>query len=143
MRGAALLALLIATAVTAVTAAVAPAAAQVNGTAPASVNSAQRRAILDALRPTIARELRSPVEFVVQRIGVERGWALVIADPQRPGGGAIERRHLPYAEDRDGLTVYAVMRFQRGRWTIHDHVIGPTDVWYCGMQGPPRSLLGC
>jgi hypothetical protein len=35
------------------------------------------------------------------------------------------------------------MRFQRGRWTVHDHVIGPTDVWYCGMSGPPRSLLGC
>ena len=137
MRRAALLALLIAAA------AAEPATAQVNGTAPATVNSAQRRAILDALRPTIARELRSPVEFVVQRIGVERGWALVIADPQRPGGGAIDARNLPYAEERDGLTVYAIMRFQRSRWTLHDHAIGPTDVWYCGMRGPPRSLLGC
>jgi hypothetical protein len=137
VRAAPLLALLI------VAAAAEPAAAQVSATAAPAVNSAQRRAILDALRPTIVRQLRSPVEFVIRRIGVERGWALVVADPQRPGGGAILARHLPDAEERDGLTVYAVMRFQRGRWTVHDHVIGPTDVWYCGMQGPPRSLLGC
>ena len=120
-----------------------PAAAQVNGTAAPAPSSAQRRAILDALRPTIERELRSRVEFVVQRIAVENGWALVIADPQRPGGGAIDGRHLPYFEDRDGLTVYAIMRFARGRWRLHEHVIGPTDAWYCGMRGPPRSLLGC
>ncbi len=137
MRAAALLALLIAAA------AAEPAAAQVNATAAPAVASAQRRAILDALRPAIVRELRSPVEFVIRRLGVERGWALVVADPQRPGGGAIDARHLPDAEERDGLTVYAVMRFQRGRWTVHDHVIGPTDVWYCGMRGPPPSLLGC
>ena len=114
-----------------------------SATAPAAAGSAQRRAILGALRPAIVRDLRSPVEFVVQRIGVEDGWALVVADPQRPGGGAIDARHLPYFEDRDGLTVYALLRFARGRWTLHDHVVGPTDVWYCGVQGPPRSLTGC
>ena len=140
MRRPALLALAM---LAAAAAAAAPAAAQVNGSAAAPVNSAQRRAILDALRPTIVRELRSPVEFVVRRLGVEQGWALVIADPQRPGGGAIDARHLPDAGERDGLTVYAVMRFQSGRWTVHDHVVGPTDVWYCGMRGPPPSLLGC
>ena len=137
MRGAALLALAIIAALPGL------AAAQVNGTAAAAPNSAQRRAILDALRPVIARELRSTVEFVVLRLGVEQGWALVIAEPQRPGGGAIDGRHLPYYEDRDGLTVYAILRFQRGRWAVHDHVIGPTDVWFCGMAGPPPSLLGC
>ena len=126
-----------------VAAAAQPATAQVNATAAPAVASAQRRAILDALRPTIVRQLRSPVEFVIRRIGVERGWALVIAEPRRPGGGAIDARHLPDAEERDGLTVYAIMRFDRGRWTVHDHVIGPTDVWYCGMRGPPPSLLGC
>jgi hypothetical protein len=137
VRAAPLLALLI------VAATAETAAAQVSATAAPAVNSTQRRAILDALRPAIVRELRSPVEFVIRRIGVEQGWALVVAEPQRPGGGMIDARHLPDAEERDGLTVYAVMRFQRGRWTVHDHVIGPTDVWYCGMRGPPPSLLGC
>ena len=120
-----------------------PLAAQVNGTAPATEGSAQRRAILDALRPTIARELRSPVEFVVYRLAVENGWAALIVHPQRPGGGAIDGRHLPYFEDRDGLDVYAIMQFRDGRWRLRDHVIGATDIWWCGMYGLPASLLGC
>ncbi|HEX8642378.1 MAG TPA: hypothetical protein VF702_00520 [Allosphingosinicella sp.] len=125
--------------------AAAPAAAQpsASATAAAKPGTAQRRAILAALRPTIALELRSPVEFVVRDLRVEQGWALVIADPQRPGGGAIDGRHLPYFDDRDGLTVYALLRFGGGRWRLHDHVIGPTDVWYCGVEGPPASLLRC
>jgi hypothetical protein len=123
----------------------APAAAQrgVSATASAGAGSAQRKAIMDALRPAISRELRSPVEFVVRRVGVQDGWALVIAEPRRPGGGRINARHLPYYEDRDGITVNAILRFRGGRWHLVDHAIGPTDVWYCGVAGPPRSLTGC
>lgn len=117
-------------------------AAQPGARSPAA-GSAERRVILDALRPMIQRELRSPVEFVVRQLRLQSGWAIVVADPQRPGGGAIDGRHLPNFEDRDGLTVYAVLRLAGGRWRIHDHVIGPTDMWFCGMAGPPASLLPC
>lgn len=103
----------------------------------------QRRAIMDAARPAIETVLRSPVEFVVERVAVQDGWALLIADPQKPGGGAIDGSHLGPEEERDGLTVNAILRFQNGRWNLVDHAIGPTDVWYCGYEGPPRSLLGC
>lgn len=116
----------------------APAAAQVSG--------AQRRAILDALRPPIERRLQGRVEFVVRRIAVRDGWALVIADPQRPGGGRIDGRRYFAADDwevMDGLTVNGVLRLSRGRWRLVDHAIGPTDVWYCGVEGPPRALTGC
>ncbi|MGQ0659403.1 hypothetical protein [Sphingosinicella sp.] len=116
-----------------------PAAAQVAG--------AQRRAILDALRPPIERRLGGPVEFVVRRIGVRNGWALVIADPQRPGGGRIDGRRYFSADDwevMDGLTVNGILRFANGRWRLVDHAIGPTDVWYCDPAlGAPRSLTGC
>lgn len=124
----------------------APAFAQrVNGVSQAAPNSPQRRAILDALRPRIEAVLGRPVEFVVTRIGVRAGWALVIAEPQRPGGGGIDgRRYFPNDwENMDGLTVNAILRFRGGRWTPVDHAIGPTDVWYCGVDGPPRALTGC
>lgn len=114
--------------------------------ASAQVSGAERRAILDALRPTIERRLGGPVEFVVRRIGVRNGWALVIADPQRPGGGRIDGRRYFSADDwevMDGLTVNGVLRLSGGRWRLVDHAIGPTDVWYCGVEGPPRSLTGC
>lgn len=116
------------------------------GAASAQVQGAQRRAILDAMRPAIEQRLRGPVEFVVRRIGVRDGWALVIADPQRPGGGRIDGRRI-FGEDyenMDGLTVNAVLRLSGGRWRLVDHAIGPTDVWYCDPAlGAPRALTGC
>jgi len=39
--------------------------------------------------------------------------------------------------------VNAYLRFRGGRWTVVDYAIGPTDVWYCGLQGAPRALSGC
>lgn len=125
-----------------------PAEAQraVNSYSPALPNSAQRRAILDALRPAVERKLGPNVEFMVQRLEVRQGWALVIADPIRRGGRRIiARQHFSAEElDRmDGITVNAVLRFRGGRWWLVDHAIGPTDVWYCGVQGPPRELTGC
>ncbi len=124
----------------------APAAAtsaEVNGTAAPAPGTAQRRALMDAVRPAIETALRSPVEVVVQQAAVQDGSALIIADPHRPGGGAIDAGHLGPEEERDGLTVNAILRFRNGRWTLVEHAIGPTDVWYCGFPGPPRSLLGC
>ena len=120
-------------------------AQRVDAVSPAGPNSPQRRAILDALRPRIEAVLGGPVEFVVTRMQVQAGWALVIAEPQRPGGGRIDgRRYFPHDFDNmDGLTVSAIMRFRGGRWMLADHAVGATDVWYCAMRGPPRSLTGC
>jgi hypothetical protein len=124
-----------------------PAMAQrgVSATANPSAGSAQRRAILDALRPAIERRLGGNVEFVVNRIRVVNGWALVIAEPQRRGGGRINPRQYFSADDlqaMDGLTINAVLRYQGGRWRLVDHAIGPTDVWYCNPAFP-RALTGC
>ena len=123
---------------------VATAAAQgagVSATAAPRPNSAQRRSILDALRPAIERRLGPNVEFVVSDMRVSGGWAFVMANPQRRGGRPIDgRRYFPNFDDMDGLAVTALLRFQ-GRWTLVDHAIGATDVWYCGRA--PRSLVGC
>lgn len=123
-----------------------PAAAQsgpVNATAAPAAGSAQRRAILDALRPAIERRLGPDVEFVVRQIRVAGGWAFVMADPQRRGGRPIDGRRY-FGEDfdnMDGLTVTAILRFQRG-WTLVDQAIGATDAWYCD-GGPSRVVTGC
>lgn len=113
---------------------------------PAVPGSAQRRAILDALRPAVEARLGPNVEFVVDRISVAPGWALVYANPQRRGGAPIDGRAIfgDGFEMMDGLTVTAILRFQGGRWTLVDHAIGATDVWYCdGRTGAPSSLTGC
>ena len=110
--------------------------------------SSERAAIMDTLRPAVEAEMRGPVEFVVTTIRVTPNWAFVQVEPQRPGGGVIDPEKTGFAGDTDmmdGLTVYALMGFQAGRWNLIDHMVGPTDVGYAVWQqryGVPPAMLG-
>lgn len=106
----------------------------------------QRKAVLDALRSPVEARLGPNIEFVVQVIRIEDGWAFVMADPRRRGGKPIDGNHI-FGEDfenMDGLRVDAVLQFKEGRWKVVDYGIGATDVWYCDVG--PRKLkrgYGC
>jgi hypothetical protein len=103
----------------------------------------QRKAVLDALRPAVEAKLGPSVEFVIQVIRVEDGWAFVMADPQRKGGKPIDGRRV-FGEDfgnMDGLRVDAVLQLKSGRWKVVDYGIGATDVWYCDV-GPKKLKRG-
>lgn len=110
--------------------------------------SAERAAILEALRPAVEAEMRGPVEFVISVMRASPNWAFVQADPQRPGGGAIDPESTGFAGDTDfmdGLTVYALLAFQSGRWNLVDHFVGPTDVAYSHWPerfGVPAAIVG-
>ena len=52
--------------------------------------TAERAAILEALRPAIEARLGPDIEFVVKDLRTYRGWAFVMADPQRRGGRRID-----------------------------------------------------
>jgi len=110
--------------------------------------SAERAAVLDALRPAVESEMRGPVEFVVSVLRTTPKWAFVQVDPQHPGGKAIDIEDTSFAGEgdmMDGLTVFALLRFQSGRWNLVEHVVGPTDVTYIGWAerfGAPPTVLG-
>jgi hypothetical protein len=105
--------------------------------------SPERAAILDALRPSIEAQLGPNVEFVIKDFKVYRGWAFVLADPQRKGGRAIDgRRYFPNWYDIGGLETSAILRFQKGRWNLVASNIGATDVWYCHI-GPQQIHPYC
>lgn len=111
-----------------------------------AVDSAQRRAILDALRPEIADATHGPVEFVVQHLEVQDGWALVWAHPQRPGGAQIDPEAvLPAAqlEFTSSIRVDALLQMRDGDWNLEGYRIGATDVWYACYPGAPATLTGC
>ncbi len=106
----------------------------------------ERRAVLDALRPAIEAKLGPSIEFVVRVIRIENGWAFVMTDPQRKGGGRIDGAEVfgEHFGNMDGLDVTAVLKRQAKGWTLVDHAIGATDVWYCDVG--PRALkrgYGC
>jgi hypothetical protein len=110
----------------------------------AAPGSSERRAILDALRPSVEVRFGVPVQFVPSQVCVMDGWSVVIAEPRRKDGGAVPWRR---AMDRDayelgGVEVTGVLRFRQGRWNLIRSEIGQTDVWYEGLV--PRALArGC
>jgi hypothetical protein len=115
----------------------------IGATAAPAPGSAQRRAILDALRPSIEAQIGPDVEFVVRQIRVIRGWAFVLADPQRKGGAAIDgHRYFPDFDDMGGLTVTALLRYRNHHWNLVEQAIGATDVWFCD-RGPPGLTPSC
>lgn len=107
--------------------------------------SAERRAILDAVRPAVEGELGAPVEFVVTVMRVDQGFAFLQLEPQRPGGVAIDPVALGLpTEMMDGLTTYALVKRQSAGWTMVDWALGPTDVAWWGWwdtYGAPRNLF--
>ena len=104
--------------------------------------SCERKAVLDALRPLVETKVGSNVEFVVQVLRVENGWAFVMADPQRKGGKPIDgNRYFDDFDNMDGLRVDAVLQLKGGRWRVVDFAIGATDVWYCDV-GPKKLKRG-
>ena len=107
---------------------------------------AERKAVLDALRPAVEARLGPNVEFVVADLRIEDGWAFIIADPQRKGGKPIDGWAIfgEHFDNMDGLRTEAVLRRTKGRWRVVDWGIGATDVWYCDVG--PRKLkrgYGC
>lgn len=111
--------------------------------------SPERKAILDALREPVERELGAPVDFKVNLIRVAGNWALMTGVPQRPGGRAIDYRRTRYAQAmREGVfddNVQALLRREGRGWRVVTHVIGATDVswaaWPEKYPAAPRSLF--
>lgn len=110
--------------------------------------SAERKAILDAMRPSIEKQMKAPVEFVIQSLKSDGKWALLIAEPQRPGGAAIDPEQTAFAgksDQMDGLTVTALARMKNGKWRRVTDIVGSMDVAYLAWAdefGAPKSLLG-
>ncbi len=109
----------------------------------------ERKAVLDALRPAVEKELKGEVIFVVDTIRAYRNWAFVMANPQRKDGKKFDIVQI-FGRDRsqhmDGLKVTALLQRRGSQWVLIEHQIGATDVWYadyCDNKAHkvPKELL--
>ena len=110
--------------------------------------SAERVALMNALRGQVRGDLGGDVVFVVNALNSNGDWAFGELNPTWPDGRAIRVEGTPiYRQDPhiDGLRTEAIWRKERGRWTVFAHAVGATDVWwleYCNRV--PRGLMrGC
>jgi hypothetical protein len=99
--------------------------------------SAERRDLLDALRPLAVWSFGAPIEFVVLDLRLAGDVAFASVEAQRPGGGAIDIALAPIvARDGeepgliDGPRLQALMQKSGDMWVPVQHSVGPTDVWY-------------
>ncbi len=127
-----------------VSGAAATARAQDGATTPAA-GSAERKAIADALRAPVERELKQKVVFKIDHLKLMDGWAFLRGVPQKPGGGEVNYNSTPYGQRiKDGVFddgIVALLRKRAGKWRVVKYVIGATDVpyvtWDKDYKAPP------
>lgn len=110
--------------------------------------SPERRAILDALRVPVERELKQKVVFVADTFNVQATWAYVSGEPQSPSGGEPDYRGTPYWEQREqgafDNNFFALLRKTGGKWRVVKYLIGCTDVCYLdwwSLHKAPKAIF--
>lgn len=97
-----------------------------------------RKAVLDALRKPVEKELRQRVKFKVDHFKAQDNWAFLRGVPQQANGKPIDYRKTPYQrliKDQvfdDGFC--ALLQKRRGVWRVVQYVIGATDVPWDGWD---------
>lgn len=96
---------------------------------------AERKAIMDALRVPIKRELKKAVIFQVGLFRVKDGWAVISATPLKPDGNKFDWRNTKYEKCmRGGVCdngVQALLKNTGNAWHVIEYAVGSTD-WAMG-----------
>lgn len=113
-----------------------------------AAGSAERKAIMDAVREPVVKALGQRVVFVVSQLKVCGNWAFLEAEPQQPNGQPVDWTIGTYAgavaDDMCGGYVHALLVRKAGRWQVREHVICATDVPYVTWAhdfGAPEALF--
>ena len=94
----------------------------------------ERKAIADALRAPVEKELKKSVVFKIDHLKVLDGWAFLRGVPQRPDGKPMDYNDTPYRKQK-GLGMFddqisALLKQEGEKWVVVTYNIGATDVVY-------------
>ena len=96
--------------------------------------SAERTAIINALRVPVEKKLKKKTIFALNNFKVQGNWAYLDGTPQKPDGSAMDYRGTEYQEAIDaGMFdngIFALLKKTGGKWKVVTHMIGCTDVCY-------------
>ena len=105
--------------------------------------STERKAILDALRVPVEKQLKQPVIFKLDHLMVQSGWAFLLGQPQRPDGAQVDYSGTVYQDAVDAGAfddgIVALLRNTNGKWRVTQYVIGATDVPYVDWDKKYRA----
>lgn len=96
--------------------------------------SAERTAILNALRVPVEKELKQKIVFNIENFNVQGNWAFISGDPQDVNGNKPNYKNTPYQEaieaDMFDNNFFALLKKTGAKWKVITHAIGCTDVCY-------------
>lgn len=96
--------------------------------------TAERKAIADALRAPVEKELKKSVVFKIDHLKVQDGWAFLRGVPQRPDGRPMDYSNTSYRRQKElGMfddQISALLQMKGGKWVVVTYNIGATDVVY-------------
>lgn len=96
--------------------------------------SDERKAILDALRVPVEKELKQKVQFAVNDFNVSGNWAFLGGEPQNSAGERPDYTGTEYAEaieaDMFDNNFFALLKKTGKKWKVVKYYIGCTDVCY-------------
>lgn len=107
-----------------------------------------RKALMDALRQPVEKELKQPVTFTVGTLNATGDWAFGLLTPTQPNGKPIDyRKTIHWEAIKEGVFdngICVLWQRKQGLWTVRTYVLGATDVPYgCWWKeyGAPKSVL--
>ncbi len=103
-----------------------------------------RRAILEALRDPVEKDLKQKVIFKVNHLKVHDNWAFLTGQSLTPGGKKIDYRKTKYkdAVNSDAFDdwICALLQKKGKTWRVVQFAIGATDVvwdgWHLKYKAP-------
>ncbi len=108
--------------------------------------SPERKAILDALRIPVERDLKQKIVFVANDFKVQGSWAFVGGAPQSMNGGEPDYAGTKYADAYDSgafdNNFFSLLKKTRGKWKVVKYAIGCTDVCYLDWWQTYRAPRG-
>ena len=96
--------------------------------------SAERKAILDALRVPVERDLKQKIVFFADSFKVQGNWAFIGGIPMTANNTAPDYSKTKYAGAVDSgafdNNFFALLKKNAGKWKVTTYAIGCTDVCY-------------
>lgn len=113
-----------------------------------AAGSAERKAIMEALRVPCEKDLRRKVIFRVQHLRVVDNWAFARVVPLQPDGKEIDYSRTKYAaQQKEGAfdaEAETLLRRDGGNWKVLEWRFGATDteidIWFEKYR-MPKSLV--
>ena len=112
-----------------------------------ATGTAERKAILDALRVPVEKELNQSVVFVIDTLKVKNDFAFVLGQTVQPSGAPIDYSKTPYLQDvqAGAFSDEAIgLLHWDGGWKVLIYNVGATDVAWLdwGQQyGAPQAIF--